>query len=147
MKIGWLDNVNLEQEMRNIACGDHWILPVVAWPVQRMVENGEISYWKMVLCVCPGLASRGKMEKVTLLVELLYVCSSLGQELDGQGTPVKEEWATSHDSCHCWLLRLNPGVRGELLTSQLSWVTAWLLVTRVCPVYLVEDRCYIRGVY
>ena len=46
-----------------------------------------------------------------------------------------------------WLLQLNPGARGELLTSQLSWVAAWLLVTSVCPVYLVKERCYIRGVY
>ena len=54
--------------MRNIACGDHRILPVVAW--LRMVENGEISYWQIVLCACPGLASRGEMEKVTVLLEL-----------------------------------------------------------------------------
>ena len=47
----------------------------------------------------------------------------------------------------CWLLRLNPGARGELLTSQLSWVAAWILVTRVFPVYVVKDCCYIRGVY
>ena len=37
------------------------------------------------------------------------------------------------------MLRLNPGAWGELLTSQLSWVAAWLLVTRVCPVYLVKN--------
>ena len=35
--------------------------------------------------------------------------------------------------------RLNPGVRGEHLTSQLSWVAAWLLVTHACPVYLVDE--------
>ena len=46
-----------------------------------------------------------------------------------------------------WLLQLNPGARGELLNSQLSWVAAWLLVTSVCPVYLVKERCYIRGAY
>ena len=38
----------------------------------------------------------------------------------------------------CWLSQLNPGVRGEHLTSQFSWVATWLLVTRVWPVYLVE---------
>ena len=44
----------------------------------------------------------------------------------------------------CWLLRLNPGVRGELLTSQLSWVAAaWLLVTRFCPVHLVFGGIYL----
>ena len=32
------------------------------------------------------------------------------------------------------------------ITSQLSWVAAWLLVTRVC-VYQVEERCYIGVVY
>ena len=44
MKIGWLNNVNLEQEMKDLACGDHWILPVVAWLVLRRVDNEEISY-------------------------------------------------------------------------------------------------------
>ena len=39
----------------------------------------------------------------------------------------------------CRLLWLNPGARGEHLTSQLSWITAWLLVTRVCPVYLADE--------
>ena len=47
----------------------------------------------------------------------------------------------------CWLLRLNPGTQGEHLTSQLSWVAAWLLVARVCPVYLVEERCYFGVIY
>ena len=28
---------------------------------------------------------------------------------------------------------------GEYLTSQVSWVTAWVLVTRVCPVHLVDE--------
>ena len=44
MKIGWLDNLKLEQEMKNPVCGDHWILLVVAWLVLRRVENEEISY-------------------------------------------------------------------------------------------------------
>ena len=44
MKIGWLDNVNLEQEMKNISCGDNWVLLVVAWLVLRRVDNEEISY-------------------------------------------------------------------------------------------------------
>ena len=39
----------------------------------------------------------------------------------------------------CILLRLNPGPRGEHLTSQLSWIAVWLLVTHVCPVYLVDE--------
>ena len=37
------------------------------------------------------------------------------------------------------LLRLKPGAQGEHLTSQFSWVAAQLLVTRVCPVYLLEE--------
>ena len=45
MKIEWLDNQNLEQELKNLACGNHWILSVVAWPVLGRVENEEISYW------------------------------------------------------------------------------------------------------
>ena len=30
--------------MKNLACGGHCILLVVAWPVLRRVENEEISY-------------------------------------------------------------------------------------------------------
>ena len=47
----------------------------------------------------------------------------------------------------CWLLRLDPGAQGEHLTSQYSWVATWLLVTRVCLVYLMEERCYFRVIY
>ena len=39
----------------------------------------------------------------------------------------------------CKFLRLNRGTRGEHLPIQLSWVTASLLVTRVCPVYLADE--------
>ena len=42
-------------------------------------------------------------------------------------------------SVFCTLLRLNPVVRGEHLISQLQWIAALLLVTRVCPVYLVDE--------
>ena len=41
----------------------------------------------------------------------------------------------------CWLLRLNPGLRGEHLTIQLLWATAGLLVTRFLvysPIYPVD---------
>ena len=62
-----------------------------------MVENDEISYWQMVSCVCPHLVSRGEVEAVTALLELLHVCFLLGQDLDGQGAPIKAEWATYHD--------------------------------------------------
>ena len=40
-----------------------------------MVEDEEISYWQMVSCVCLGLVSRGEVEEVTALLELLYVYS------------------------------------------------------------------------
>ena len=53
-----------------------------------MVEDEEMSYWQMVSCVCLGLVSRGEVEEVTVLLELLYVYSSLGQELDGQGATI-----------------------------------------------------------
>ena len=46
-----------------------------------------------------------------------------------------------------WLLWLNPRAQREHLTIQLSWVAAWLIVTRVCPVYLVKERCYFGGIY
>ena len=42
IKTGWLDELNVEQEMKNVACGDNWFLLVVAWLV--LVENEEISY-------------------------------------------------------------------------------------------------------
>ena len=47
----------------------------------------------------------------------------------------------------CWLLQLNPGARGNHLNSQIPWVSAWLLVTRVCPVYLVKESFYFGGIY
>ena len=37
------------------------------------------------------------------------------------------------------LLRLNPGAQGEHLTSLRSWIAVLLLVTRVWPVYLVDE--------
>ena len=52
-----------------------------------------------------------------------------------------------HSQKFSWLLWLNPRVRREYLTRQLSWVAAWLLVTRVCPVYLVKEHCYFGDVY
>ena len=39
------------------------------------------------------------------------------------------------------------GAWGKRLSSQLSWVAAWLLVTRVRPVYLAKERCYSGGTY
>ena len=42
----------------------------------------------------------------------------------------------------CRVFRLNLGERGEHFTRQLSWVAAWLLVTRVCPVYLVDELVF-----
>ena len=33
------------------------------------------------------------------------------------------------------------------LTTHLSWMAAWLLVTHVCPVYLVKEPCYFGGMY
>ena len=35
--------------------------------------------------------------------------------------------------------QINSGTRGEHLTSQLSWLPAWLLVTNVCLVYLLDE--------
>ena len=146
MKIGWLDNVNLEQEMKNLACGYHWILPVVAWPVLRRVENQEISYWQMVSYMswpCFQGGSGGGYDATGIAI-----CVMVARAITWRSR-------SSHKSrmgylpllMPCWLLRLNTGARGEHLTSQLSWVPDWLLVTRVCPVYLMKERCYIKGVY
>ena len=44
--------------------------------------------------------------------------------------------------CHsvrCGLLPLNLGAWEEHLNSQMTWAAAWLLVIRICPVYLVDD--------
>ena len=49
----------------------------------------------------------------------------------------------------CGLLLLNSRARGWPLTSQLTWEAAWLLVTRICPVYLVDefDPCVLCSVW
>ena len=47
----------------------------------------------------------------------------------------------------CWLLQLNVGEQGEHLTSQVSWLAAWILFTLICPVYLVEEHCYFGVIY
>ena len=39
----------------------------------------------------------------------------------------------------CGLLRPNLKARGEHPTSQKTWAAAWLLVTRICSVYLVDE--------
>ena len=44
IKIGRLNNVDLEQEMKNLAYGDPWILLVVTGLKLRRVENEETSY-------------------------------------------------------------------------------------------------------
>ena len=46
----------------------------------------------------------------------------------------------------CWLLWLIPGVRGEHPTGQLTWLAPRLLVSHICPVYLVEER-YFRVIF
>ena len=88
--------------------------------------------------VYPGLVSRGEVEEVTGLLESQLARARTWRPRSSHKRRMGYlPWLMS-----CWLLRLNPGARGELLTSQLSWVAAWLLVTRVCPVYLVKERCY-----
>ena len=57
-------------------------------------------------------------------------------KFDAKPTLYSSSSTASHS---CRLLWLNSGARGEHLTSQLSWVVAWLLVTHVCPVYLADD--------
>ena len=42
---------------------------------------------------------------------------------------------------------LNLRVQGEHLISRFSWVAAWLLVTNVSHVYLVEEHCYFGVIY
>ena len=52
-------NLKLEYGMRNLACGDQWILLVVTRHVLRRVEIEEIIYWQTGSCV-HGFVSRGK---------------------------------------------------------------------------------------
>ena len=130
----------------NLSCSGHWILPVVAWPMLRRVENEEISYWQMGSYVsCPCFQRRiGGGYSATRIT----ICVQLTRE----GT----WWPRSSRKCRmgyspwllsCWLLRLNAWAWGEHLTSQLSWVVAWLLVKPICPIYLVKERCYFGWVY
>ena len=48
------------------------------------------------------------------------------------------EWHTDDIQVTCKLLQLNPRKQEEHLTSQLSWAATWLLVTGVCPFYIVD---------
>ena len=48
------------------------------------------------------------------------------------------EWHTDDIQVTCRLLQLNPRKQEEHLTSQLSWAATWLLVTGVCPFYIVD---------
>ena len=122
MKIEWIDNVNLEQEMKNLACGDHWILSVVTWPVLRKVKNEEISYWQMVSCVslpCFQWRSGGDYSATGIAICVLLA------------------------RARTWRPRSSHIGR----MGYLPWLmSAWLLVTRVCPANLVKERCYIKGV-
>ena len=59
--------------MKNLACGDHWILNVVTWSVLRKVTNEDLvtDRW---FHVCPYLVSSGEVEEITALLESLFVC-------------------------------------------------------------------------
>ena len=88
--------------------------------------------------VYPGLVSMGEVEEVTRLLESQLARARTWRPRSSRKSRMDYlPWLMS-----CWLLRLNPGARGEHLTNQLSWVAARLLITRVCPVYLVKERCY-----
>ena len=132
--------------MKNVACGDHWILPVVAWPVLRRVKNEEISYWRIVSCVswpCFQGKSGGDYDATGIAICVLLARARIWRPRSSHKSRMEYlPWIMSS-----WLLRLNPEVRGEHLTSQLSWVAAWLLVTPVCSSNLVKELSYIRGVY
>ena len=56
---------------------------------------------------------------------------------DGPWTMDSGHWTLDCERSDC--LRLYPGARGEHLTSQLLWVTAWILATSDCPVHLVDE--------
>ena len=51
VKIVWLYNLKVEQGMRNLACGDQWILLVVTRLVVRRTEIELIVYWQIGSCV------------------------------------------------------------------------------------------------
>ena len=67
---------------------------------------------------------------------LCYLCKLVVQWQTPHGKTVWMIWVKR---CLSRLLRLNPGAWGEYLTSQLLWVAAWLLVTRICHVYLLDE--------
>ena len=56
--------------MRNLACGDQWILLVVTWPALRRAEIEEIKYYQEGLCVSwPYFQGRGEVEESVGLLE------------------------------------------------------------------------------
>ena len=114
IKIGWLNNVDLEQEMKNLACGDPWILLVVTGLKLRRVENEETSYCQMGSCVswpCSQERSGGdyRATGIAVYVQLARVGTSRTRSSHIYRMGYLP-WLMS-----CWLLRLNPGAQGEHL--------------------------------
>ena len=119
---------------------------MVTWLVLRRVETGEISYEQMGSSISWPCSQRGGGGGYRATG--IAICVQVARE--GIWRPRSSHkrkmgcllWLMS-----CWLLGLNSRAQEKHLTSQLSWVTAWLLVIRVFPVYLVEERCYFGMIY
>ena len=125
---------------------------------KKMGDSGE----KQVMCICLVEVTRWKCGDGgavscwwTVVVGWYFLevpvwkSGSLGEAEWGvwivraetwrSGSPYRSRMGYLTWLISCRLLRLNFGTRGEHLTSQPSWTAAWLLVTRTCPVCLVNE--------
>ena len=69
----WLYKLQLEQAMRNLACGDQLILLMVIWLVLTRVRTVEISYYWMGSCVYWACFGSGVWGRVGGLWNWIYL--------------------------------------------------------------------------
>ena len=98
-------------------------------PSRKQVRGSVQDFILLPLCIVKSkeLGCRGSPRYLTSMLEisadLISYKKSLGRVVFGI----------------ILLLRLNIRAWGEHLSSPLSWIAAWLLVTRIWPVYLVDE--------
>ena len=52
---------------------------------------------------------------------------------------LNQSWRLLIKNNNAYCFGQNPGAQGEYPIMQVLWATAWLLVTRVTPIYLVDE--------
>ena len=132
MVIVWLYNLKLEQEMRNLACGDQSILLVVILLILRRVDTEKISKWQIGLCI-PGIVLGLWGEGAELLE--FYVPFSLGGIVAGRFTCVllwlksRSVRGASHHPAfigNCWTIShtlCSPNCQGD--EELMDWCSAF----------------------